>query len=80
MFYTLINGIFVFLNIGDIDCTTNKTAVSLNPDLVECPETNEFVTLLLAGYMLMSNILLVNLLIAMFRCVLLKKIVCGIQN
>jgi hypothetical protein len=34
-----------------------------------CPETEWLVLLLLAIYMIVINILLLNLLIAMFRCV-----------
>ena len=53
------------LQTGDVpDCTFNVTA---EPDLERCPEENALVIILFAVYMIMTNVLLLNLLIAMFR-------------
>ena len=51
---------------GEGDCTTNQTIWQDNPSL-RCPEENAIVPIMLALYMILTNILLVNLLIAMFR-------------
>ncbi|XP_041363121.1 transient receptor potential cation channel subfamily M member-like 2 isoform X1 [Gigantopelta aegis] len=48
-------------------CTRNQTIWQEVPDM-RCPEENDLSTVLLAVYMLLTNILLVNLLIAMFSC------------
>ncbi|KAK3766250.1 hypothetical protein RRG08_036888 [Elysia crispata] len=50
---------------GEGDCTTNKTIWQEDPSQ-RCPEENAIVPIMLALYMVLTNILLVNLLIAMF--------------
>ncbi|GFO31375.1 transient receptor potential cation channel subfamily m member 3 [Plakobranchus ocellatus] len=50
---------------GDGSCTDNETLWLENPNR-RCPEDNGMVPVLLALYLLLTNILLINLLIAMF--------------
>ncbi|GFS15664.1 transient receptor potential cation channel subfamily M member 3 [Elysia marginata] len=50
---------------GEGDCTTNRT-IWLDDPSKRCPEENAIVPVMLALYMILTNILLVNLLIAMF--------------
>ncbi|XP_077978770.1 transient receptor potential cation channel subfamily M member 3-like [Glandiceps talaboti] len=55
---------------GEVGCTHNATLASTNPDIPRCPETENYPWLvpILAGlYMIVSNILLLNLLIAVFN-------------
>ena len=49
------------------DVSVNGTSCSDDPDYPGCPEQNGFVIALFAVYMMMTNVLLLNLLIAMFR-------------
>ncbi|XP_077993262.1 transient receptor potential cation channel subfamily M member 2-like [Glandiceps talaboti] len=49
---------------GDNDCSRNETIIMQGA--ARCPEYNSLVLLLLALYMILSNVLLLNLLIAMF--------------
>ena len=56
---------FYTISTGDVEgCTYNTTA---EPDLNRCPKENRLVILLFALYMILTNVLLLNLLIAMFR-------------
>lgn len=59
---------YYFFSAGDDvdECTRNESIWRYDP-IKRCPETNAFVPILLAVYMILTNILLVNLLIAMFR-------------
>ena len=50
---------------GDEECTTNTTLIAAGYS--SCPEHSWIGLILLAFYMLISNVLLLNLLIAMFR-------------
>ncbi|GFO31361.1 transient receptor potential cation channel subfamily m member 3 [Plakobranchus ocellatus] len=50
---------------GEGDCTTNETIWRDDPSK-RCPEENAIVPIMLALYMILTNVLLVNLLIAMF--------------
>lgn len=54
------------------DCTDNSTLVD-GVDFFPCPEHSWIGIVLLAGYMMISNVLLLNLLIAMFRSVRSKS-------
>ncbi|XP_070536806.1 transient receptor potential cation channel subfamily M member-like 2 isoform X1 [Ptychodera flava] len=49
---------------GEIDCTTNATLIEEGGQ--RCPDTHWLVIVLLVLYMMLSNVLLLNLLIAMF--------------
>ena len=51
------------------DCTFNMTEWSSDPSIERCPEEDWTVLAVSAFYMLFSNLLLVNLVIAMFRLV-----------
>ena len=54
---------------GDIgECSSNHSLYS-DPSVVRCPEKSWLALVLFAVYMIMSNVLLLNLLIAMFRYV-----------
>ena len=48
-------------------CTSNETIWRATGGVDRCPEQNALVPLLAAVYLILTNILLVNLLIAMFR-------------
>ena len=48
-------------------CTKNETIWRYLGGIDRCPEENALVPLLAAVYLILTNILLVNLLIAMFR-------------
>ena len=58
----LVSSIFT----GENDCTTNETIWREDP-MQRCPEKSAIIFILLSLYMVLTNILLVNLLIAMFR-------------
>ncbi|XP_077993111.1 transient receptor potential cation channel subfamily M member-like 2 [Glandiceps talaboti] len=49
---------------GEIDCTTNATLIAQGGQ--RCPDAHWLVLVLLVLYMMLSNVLLLNLLIAMF--------------
>jgi len=49
-------------------CTTNQTEIASGSQ--KCPQENKAVPIFSAVYMLLANILLLNLLIAMFRSVI----------
>lgn len=51
---------------GGEDCTYNATIYATNPER-RCPEERGVATLLMAVYVLFANVLLLNILIAMFR-------------
>ena len=54
---------------GDIgECSFNRSLYS-KPDVQRCPEKSWLAIVLFAAYMIMSNVLLLNLLVAMFRYV-----------
>ena len=53
---------------GDVYVGVNDTiSCSIEPNHPDCPEDNAVVIVLFAVYMMMTNVLLLNLLIAMFR-------------
>ena len=55
---------------GDVFVGVNDTiSCSIEPNHPDCPEQNAVVIVLFAVYMMMINVLLLNLLIAMFRYV-----------
>ena len=60
--WTLIN------NLAGVDCSTNMTEVD-GVNVHPCPQYSWLGLVLLALYMMISNVLLLNLLIAMFRFV-----------
>ena len=61
--------IIFFPKIGDSGphCTNNQTVAELDPEIPMCPQQNVFAPLLFGVYMVLTNVLLLNLLIAMFR-------------
>ncbi len=55
------------VHVGNVDdCSNNKTVYG-NTDISRCPEKSWLAVIMFAAYMIMTNILLLNLLIAMFR-------------
>ncbi len=48
-------------------CSSNRT-VWENTDIDRCPEESWLALILFAAYMIFTNVLLLSLLIAMFRC------------
>ena len=62
----LIQKMLIYIGEVPSPCTNNETAWRYLGQ-ARCPEKNAFVLLLVAIYMMVTNILLVNLLIAMFR-------------
>jgi hypothetical protein len=54
------------LSTGDTDCTTNLTIYTASPHR-RCPEGTTVATFSMAVYVLFANVLLLNILIAMFR-------------
>lgn len=53
--------------LGDVNCTTNATLIEAGMDPCVDSYANWLVVILLVIYLLFTNIVLVNLLIAMFR-------------
>ena len=52
---------------GDVgECYTDEAELLVDPDLDRCPEESWLAILLFAVYMILTNVLLLNLLIAMF--------------
>ena len=56
-----------FVGEQPLGCTSNETIWRASGGIDRCPEENALVPLLAAVYLILTNILLVNLLIAMFR-------------
>ena len=58
-----------FILKGDVEVETNNGTVLCKdePDHPDCPSENALVIVLFAVYMMMINVLLLNVLIAMFR-------------
>lgn len=61
--YTLL---VIAFHVGTVGCSTGNATESA-AGIVTCPGTSTVGIILLAFYMMMSNVLLLNLLIAMFR-------------
>ena len=59
---------FVLVLLGNVDDCSDNSAVYLNnPDVPRCPKSSWLATTLFLVYILMTSIMLVNLLIAIFR-------------
>ncbi len=68
MFVVSINYMYQILFLGDVgECSKNSTIYENSDDIERCPEESWLVIVMFAIYMIMTNILLLNLLIAMFR-------------
>jgi len=58
----------VRLLLGNVDdCSDNSDIYLNNPDVARCPQSSWLVMLLFLIYILMTTLMLVNLLIAIFR-------------
>ncbi len=58
----------VFLRAGENECSSDPAVYGAGT-LPRCPENTWLVPMLLGGYILITNVLMLNLLIAMFRSV-----------
>ena len=59
---------FHVLNTGNVPgCSYNESVYDSDSGVPRCPQDNALVMVLYAIYVLLTNILLINLLIAMFR-------------
>jgi len=65
----MFNKLNLAVNPGDLECTTNQTEIENG--VRKCPLRMIAVPFFQAVYMLLANVLLINLLIAMFRLVYL---------
>lgn len=54
-------------HVWDVECTENLTLIEEGAEQCRNPSGNWLVVILLMVYLLVTNILLINLLIAMFR-------------
>lgn len=51
------------------ECSSNETEWKLNPDIEQCPVQSQLVVGLLAFYTVITNLMLLSLLVAMFTSV-----------
>jgi hypothetical protein len=59
--------LYVILGTDNSSCTTQKEVYENDPDIERCVEYDWILLVIAALYMLLSNLLLVNLVIALFR-------------
>ena len=58
----------IVVSLGDVEgCAHNISVWANNPEIPRCPQNNWLALILVAVYLMFVNILLLNLLIAMFR-------------